>query len=183
MAFNHQNTLADKELCVTSIHEARHVVVACLLGVPFRRVTVIPDRRFAGHVTVYRKKPPSHVYPWNNAWNAAGAREYWTRHICAILAGSLAETLNTQHWCEQSRSDEYEVQKISDYFYLDPPTKRARWVNRLRFETLETLRTPEVWAAVRAVALALVKRSTLKGAEVRALVHVFLAPSVRKSHG
>jgi hypothetical protein len=44
------------------------------------------------------------------------------------------------------------------------------WVNRLRFQTLETLRNPDVWAMVDAVAQELVKQKTLDSAGVRALV-------------
>ena len=51
------------------------------------------------------------------------------------------------------------------------PKATRDWVNRLRFQTLEMLRTPDVWAAVDGVARALVRRNTLKGAEVRALVN------------
>ena len=41
----------------------------------------------------------------------------------------------------------------------------------LRFQMLETLRAPDVWAAVEVVAAELLQRNTLRGVEVRALVN------------
>jgi hypothetical protein len=97
---------------------------------------------------------------------------------CGALAGALAETLHTRCWQQQPTSDqntdEAKVWEIASYFYFDPPTKADEWVNRLRFQTLETLRTPEVWAAVDTIAQELVKRNTLNGTKVRALVRAAL---------
>jgi hypothetical protein len=84
----------------------------------------------------------------------------------------LAETLYTKCWQQQSVSDEdtdeAKAWEIADYFYT--PAKADRWVNRLRFKTLERLRMPDVQAAVDAVARELLRRKTLTAAKVRALV-------------
>jgi hypothetical protein len=66
------------------------------------------------------------------------------------------------------QTDEYQALAIADY--LDPPAKAGRWVNQLRFQTLEALRLPGVWSAVDTVAKALVNRQTLNGPRVHALV-------------
>jgi hypothetical protein len=157
-----------RELERTAFHESGHATIAVMMGVPFRRVTIVPDAQFAGHVDLGKVKPPSLVDPFNENWDVKAARPYWAARICSALAGALAETLYTRCWEQQSDSDEFAAWEIADCFY--PPAKAARWINRLRFQTLESLRMPDVQAAVDAVAQELVKRKTLTGAKVHSLV-------------
>lgn len=93
-------------------------------------------------------------------------------YACGALAGPLAETIHTHRYQHQDATDEdtdeFKAFEIADYF--DHPTGAARWVNQMRTQTLETLRTPDVWAAVVAVATELVTRKTLTGTRVRFLV-------------
>lgn len=159
---------AQRKLERIAFHEAGHAVAAILMDVPFRCVTIVPDETFAGQVVLGKKKPPAHVDPFNENWDVKAARQYWTGRICAALAGALAETLYTRCWEQQSDTDEFAAWEIADCFY--PAAKAARWINRLRFQTLETLRAVDVWAAVDAVALELVKRKTLNSSRVHSLV-------------
>jgi hypothetical protein len=146
--------------------------MAVLMGVPFRRVTIQPSAVFAGQVVLGKQEPPEHVDPYNPDWDVKVARQYWAGRICSALAGPLAETLHTRCWQQQPASDEHtdecKAWEIAEYF--DPPAKADRWLNKLRFQTLETLRTPATWTAVDAVARELLKRNTLRGAQVRTLV-------------
>jgi hypothetical protein len=161
-----------RELERTAAHEAGHAIFAVMMGIPFRRVTVIPNETFAGHVDLGKVEPPAHVDPFNENWDVKAARQYWAARICGALAGPLAETLYTKCWQQQSVSDEdtdeAKAWEIADYFYT--PAKAEIWVNRLRFQVLETLRAPDVQAAVEAVALELVKRKTLNSTQVHSLV-------------
>jgi hypothetical protein len=165
-------TPAPRQLKRTAYHEAGHAVAAVLMDVPFRRVTIVPDETFAGRVDLGKVEPPAHVDPFNENWDVKAARQYWAARICGALAGPLAETLYTKCWQQQSVSDEdtdeAKAWEIADYFYT--PAKADRWVNRLRFKTLERLRMPDVQAAVDAVARELLRRKTLTAAKVRALV-------------
>jgi hypothetical protein len=164
-------TNVSRQLETTAYHEAGHAVVAAMLGIPFQRVTIRPNAVYAARVTLAPGDPPAHVCPWNPDWDAKQARQYWKRQICGLLAGALAETLYTRCWQQQPASvehtDEHKVWMIASYF---DPTKAMAWVNQLRFQTLETLRAPHVWAAVDAVAQELVRAKTLDGADVLALV-------------
>lgn len=160
------------KLNATAYHEAGHAVVACLADIPFRHVTIKPTKVFAGHVQLSGRRP-SYANPWDpDTWQARAARQYWTRYVFALLAGALAETLYTKCWQQQAESDENtdecKAWQIADYF--DPPAKAGRWVNKVRFQVLEALRRPEIWAAVDAVARVLVERRELNRAEVQALV-------------
>lgn len=169
------------QLKTIAYHEAGHAVVAAMLGIPFQRVTIQPDTAYAGHVALAPGDPPECVSPWNPDWDVRQARQYWQRHICGLLAGALAETLHTRCWQQQPAedecTDESKALEIADYF--DPPAKAAHWVNQLRFKTLETLRAPQVWAAVDAVARELVRAKALDGADVLALVAAHAQPSAR----
>jgi hypothetical protein len=168
------NACARKKLETVAFHEAGHAVVAAMLGIPFQRVTIKPNAVYAARVTLAPADPPEHVCPWNPNWDAKQARQYWKRHVCGLLAGALAETLHTRCWQQQPASDvhtdEHKVWMIANYFNY--PTKAIAWVNQLRFQTLETLRAPQVWAAVDAVAQELVIRETLSSARVQTLVRV-----------
>ncbi|MBZ5621022.1 MAG: hypothetical protein LAQ69_20190 [Acidobacteriia bacterium] len=170
---------AQKKLETVAFHEAGHAVVAAMLGIPFQRVTIRPDAVYAGHVALGPGDPPERVCPWNPDWDVKQARQYWKRHICGLLAGALAETLHTRCWQQQpvddEHTDESKALEIADYF--DPPTKAMQWVNQLRFQTLETLRAPQVWAAVTTVAQELVRAKALDGAAVHALVCNRVRPS------
>jgi hypothetical protein len=170
-----------RQLKTIAYHEAGHAVVAAMLGIPFQRVTIRPNTVYAGRVTLAPGDPPEHVCPWNPDWDVRQARRYWKRHICGLLAGALAETLHTRCWQQQpvedESTDESKALEIADYF--DPPSKAQAWVNRLRFQTLETLRAPQVWAAVDAVAQELVRAKDLDGADVLALVAAHAPSSAR----
>jgi hypothetical protein len=155
-------TPAPRQLKRTAYHEAGHAVAAVLMDVPFRRVTILPDAQCAGRVDLANVEPPIHV---------KAARDHWARRICVFLAGPLAETLYSRCWQQQpisnEHTDEFKVWEIIACFDLRAKADR---VNRLRFQTLERLRAPDVWAVVEVVALELLKRKTLNSAQVHSLV-------------
>jgi hypothetical protein len=92
------------------------------------------------------------------------------------LAGPLAEGLQTQCWQDLPMNpgdDEYLAFEEAELLGMARGATHT-WINRLRFQTLELLRIPSVWAAVEAVAQALVKRKTLNSAAVHKLVRAAL---------
>jgi hypothetical protein len=168
-----------------AFHESGHAVAAALTGIEFTKVCLTPENKVCDShgmiVTGYVKthRPPDWVFPWN--WNTKQdvkrAREYFRSDICMTLAGPLGETLFTGVWQQETRGEDSDealamhTAEIARDAYLSWTPKDSRdYVNRLRWQMLETLRTPEVWAAVEVVARELVRRKTLTGAEVRALV-------------
>ena len=168
-------------------HESCHAVAAVLTGMEFTRVCLTPENKardsrgmvVQGYVKMHR--PPDWVFPWN--WNTkqdrGRAREYFRNSICMTLAGPLGETLFTGIWQQETRgedSDEAlamhtaEIARDSGAYPSWTPKDSRDYVNRLRFQMLETLRAADVWAAIGAVALELVKRKTLNSRRVRVLV-------------
>jgi len=168
-------------------HESCHAVAAILMGIEFTKVCLTPENKardshgmvVQGYVKMHR--PPDWVFPWN--WNTkqdrGRAREYFRNSICMTLAGPLGETLFTGIWQQETRgedSDEAlamhtaEIARDSGAYPSWTPKDSRDYVNRLRFQMLETLRAADVWAAIGAVALELVKRKTLNSRRVRVLV-------------
>jgi hypothetical protein len=166
-------------------HESCHAVAAILMGIEFTKVCLTPENKardshgmvVQGYVKMHR--PPDWVFPWN--WNTkqdrGRAREYFRNSIYMTLAGPLAETLFTGIWQQDTRgedSDEALAMDSADfardaYFSWTPKDSRD-YVNRLRWQMLETLRAPDVWAVVKVVALELVRRKTLNSTQVHSLV-------------
>lgn len=171
----------------TAFHEASHAVAGVIAGVEFTRVCLTPENKACdshgmvvqGYVKMHR--PPDWVFPWN--WNTKQdvkrAREYFRNSICMTLAGPLGETLFTGVWQQETRGEDSDealamytadIARDSGAYSSWTPKDSHDYVNRLRFQMLETLRAPDVWAAVNAVAVELVRRNTLTAAQVHSLV-------------
>ncbi len=190
---------AEKKLKQTAYHEAGHAVVACLMGIPFTSVTVAPGpvpvdefrRSTAGHINL-KATWPDWAIPDHPAFDPKRTRRFAARNVSMTVAGSLAETLYTRCWQqspglgqEGAGDDEFMAFEVAlTCNVARTPKGMHRWVDRLRFSTLETLRLPYVWAAVDAVARKLVKRKTLNSAQVHKLVSVTLPfePDEPKRH-
>jgi len=137
--------------------------------ISFRRVTVIPVPVRWSYIFARRGTP-------------ATSRPRATIGKCAsvLLAGPLAETLYNPMLAAAAhiRCDTDES-KHGHYVRFCPPAKADRWVNRLRFSTLEKLRAPDVWAMVEVVALELVRCKTLNSTQVAP----WLSAKARQSGG
>jgi len=117
-------------------------------------------------------KCPRWANPGYAAFAPKRARQYFAENISMTLAGPLAETLHTRCWTQPpgvDDDDEALAQEVASILTASPKATRD-WVNRLRFQMLEMLRDPDVWAKVDAVAQALVESKTLDSADIYALV-------------
>lgn len=166
-------------LTQTAYHEAGHAVFACLMNIGFKRVTVAPGpvpldefrRTTLGQLDLDGKWP-RFALPWEIEFDLQRARNYVRRNVCMTVAGSLAETLYSHCWRQsigEDGDDEFYAREAASIVTRSPKAARDL-VDRVRFLTLEMLRVPYVWAAVEAVAQKLVKRKTLRSAEVMELV-------------
>jgi len=195
-------TPSPRQLKRIAFHEAGHAVIGCLVGIPFTTVRLTPDNRVRdsqGMIklgSVKLKPVPDWVLPlnWSTNEDRKRARNYLKNNICMTLAGPLAETLHTGCWQQETRgegNDETlamlagEVAREWGVYLHWTPKDSQNWVNRLRFQILEILHDPRVWAAVALVARELVKHGTLRAKDVYPLVNqaVPRAPAVlrRKS--
>jgi hypothetical protein len=168
-----------------AFHEAGHAVAAVLTGMEFTRVCLTLENKVCdSHGMIVMgslklRRCPDWISPWN--WNTnqdvKRAREYFRNSIYMTLAGPLAETLFTGIWQQDTRgedSDEALAMDSADFArdaYPSWTPKDSRdYVNRLRWQMLETLRAVDVWAAVEVVARELCKRKTLNSTQVHSLV-------------
>ena len=168
-----------------AFHEAGHAVAAVLTGMEFTRVCLTLENKVRdshGMIvlgSLKLRRCPDWVSPqhWNTYQDLDRAREYFRNSIYMTLAGPLAETLFTGIWQQDTRGEDTDEALAMDsanfarnaYPSWTPKDSRE-YVNRLRWQMLETLRAPDLWAVVEMVALELVKRKTLTAAKVRALV-------------
>lgn len=176
---------AARKLEQTAYHEAGHAVVACLMGIPFTSVTVAPGpvpvdefrRTTMGQIN-FKFEWPEWAVPFHPDFDRKRTRKYVARNVCMTVARPLAETLRTRCWRQppgQEGDDEFMAFEVAlSCEVARTPKDTHRWVNHLRFSTLETLQLPHVWAAVDAVAQRLVKRKRLNSAEVHRLVSAAL---------
>ncbi len=109
-------------------------------------------------------------------WTSTQRAHVGTRpaNVAMTLAGPLAESLYTRCWHQspgQEGDDEWFAHEIATGLEVARTPKGTRqWVDRLRFTTLETLRTPYIWAAVTTLAKRLVERGTMTGTEAYTIV-------------
>jgi hypothetical protein len=190
---NMARSYAQRKLQTTAYHEAGHAVVACLMGIPFQRVTVAPGpvpvdqlRRTTLGQVEFDLEWPKWARLFHPTFDRKRTRQYAARNVCMTVAGPLAESLHLRCWTQppgDKGDDEFMAFEVAAACDVARTPKGTRnWINRLRFQTLETLRTPEVWAAVETVAQELATRKVLRGPEVHSLVNRALPCGV-KGHG
>lgn len=175
-----------EELPATAYHEAGHAVLHSLWDLPFERVEVFTDEhpappdlkgRYAGIVRSDSiANYPDWAMPWEASYRRNDAFKHWERLICISLAGALAEwrhSLNTG--CRMApftgRLDQKDIRTICQYVIGCPVMSVLKdWIATLKTRTWKLLNQAPVWAAVTAVAEALLDRAVLTRAEVQALV-------------
>lgn len=181
-----------KELRDTAYHEAGHAVLHVLFGIPFKTAEVFSDEHeppkelekdYVGIVRWDEDRSPLDYWPtWavsgGTGFRARRAVNYWTPFICMSLAGAQAEGRAAGRAAERSveRLDWADIRFVGrDLVGLDAAQLRD-WVSKLRPLTAATLGVPVVWAAVCAVAEALLQRWKLTAQEVEAITDAVCMP-------
>lgn len=158
-----------RKLRAVAHHEAGHAVIAHLMGIPFKSILVdhqpFTDEfgRPALGTIIFDREWPDWAIPCKPSFDRKRARDYAARDVRMTLAGPLAETLFTRCWQDlpmNEGDDEFMAFEVAELLYSQRKTQH-QWVNRLRFQTLELLMRPDVWAAVEALATALVQHQML----------------------
>jgi hypothetical protein len=168
----------DDQLSI-AFHEAGHAVLHVLLQIPFESAEIfnaknrapLESRHLAGQV----KRAD-----WLNYWQFDGhgpecEYDYAHREVAISLAGQIAEELYTGD--DKELGAAYDREHIRDIkMTLLPDSTKAEtkhWkagVKILWGFTERLLQRPEVWAAVKAVAYALLRRNRLSATAVRRIV-------------
>jgi hypothetical protein len=153
-----------KALRSTAFHEAGHAVVACLLGVPFRLVTIKPSEDSLGHVLHNRwpawADPDSERY---NQWRANWWFEIRTR---ISLAGQMAEAIcigrrprRYSHSADDDGAEDLALRLCGD------GEAASAWLHWLLIGVRRRLAQPQVWHAVEVIADELLNRKTISDKE------------------
>lgn len=154
----------------TAFHEAGHAVAACLHGYPFRLVTIEPRTASLGHVLFAK---------WSGEFHPDANNDRRTMRrvevmVTTALAGNAAQWILTRRndWVG-AREDNAHAVRMASYMCGDDDEALAL-VAYLRARVRNQLALAPNWAAVKAVAEALLERRTLRGGEARRLVRVAL---------
>jgi hypothetical protein len=166
---------ARKTLLRVAFHEASHAVVAYLKGISLRSIR-------AGHTplrdgTLGEIQFKSGRYPASLFDDYRRAREYVSDDILLTLAGPVGESIYLRTWVElpmDEGDDESTAYALSELIY-DQRKSQFDFVNRCRFQALQILLQPDVWAAVEALASVLMVRRKLTGEQACRIIRDALA--------
>jgi len=153
-------------------HEAGHAVVRCLLRLPFKRVTIIPTDENLGQVAGVTLpegyKPESDRGP--------KTRDRTEREIMARLAGMVAEGLLAESEVNAPGAwkDRQNAVDLAEFVTTSAEEAEA-YTEWLLCRTRNLLSLPWNWAAVQAVAQALLAERELGARRVRSIVKEAIA--------
>lgn len=162
-----------KKLTATAYHEAGHAIVHVRLGLPLKAATIVlnPEHETLGSATSGAK--PKTVEP---EWDTSKRTVTWLeKHIIAFLAGPAAEMRFTGRANHVGASRDYhDAVRYASFIHSDREALSAY----LRLQGIIAklyVTSPRWWPAIEAVAAALLKRRTLSGRAVRAIVRGVLS--------
>ena len=164
------NESDERRLAETAYHEVGHAVASYVLHVPFRRVSIIPDeeRGSLGHMRQSE---------WNEATrpDIACKSYHQTRRMeCSIqilYAGPFAGEMFTGGAFNEvgAGSDIDQIANMLGYMTADPE-EAAAIDTLMNIRARQLLRRPENWAAVKALAEALLERKELSARSAREVI-------------
>ena len=151
----------------TAYHEAGHAVAAILLEVKIKRVSIVPDPDGLTLGSVHHPRFGSNMHPDIDV--GLKARDTMEKQIIICFAGALTEKRikGRGNWIG-ARHHHQVAAALSTYINSDNSTleKHLAWL-WARTESMQ--RQPHFWAAVEAVAAALLERKELSGDEAHAI--------------
>lgn len=150
----------------TAYHEAGHAVIACIEGVKFRYVSIVPGEDFAGLVRLY--KLPEDV---ELGAGSTRARKQAEARIMMAFAGALA----TRHAFPRSRSGQASGPDLDMAFgcamaFTGSEDEMNAYVNWLHIRTKQMVESRLVWPLIEAVANALRERQSLNASDVKDII-------------
>jgi hypothetical protein len=139
----------------TAYHEAGHAVLALILGRPVERVSILPDRRFAGHCQFGKG-----VFRPTEDW--------LEREMLIALGGIAAEARHTGDyaWQGAARDQRY----VEELAVQRAGARRAERLQRRLLAKAEHLLAQQGhWRAVELIVAELLRCGTISGRAVRHL--------------
>ena len=157
----------------TATHEAGHAVVARLLGLQFKSVTIVASESALGCVSF--DPPPSWFTP-DTEWND-DIRRLAHAFIVVSLAGPVAESTLTGHDRPLVGSWDHDYSNIAELLLrTSGSAERASQLNdELLTRTRDTLSDSTVWRAVQHLAAVLLAEQTMDAARAVSEIATVLA--------
>jgi len=157
----------------TAIHEAGHAVMAHLQRVPFRYVSIVPDKETLGHVRL--GEWPQWAHPESSQYRERAAFDWFERRIRVDLAGQIAESYHLgrrlRFGMQHDNSNAGDAALHLCRGVEETADALLKW---LYLDTRDLLTAPPAWAAVEALATALMERRTMKATTARSMIRLAL---------
>lgn len=162
-----------KNLRYTAFHEAGHAVMAVLLKLPFRYVTIVPTAEFLGGCNF---RTPSYAQKLRlvaqnpNAWD----RDRLENEIIFYMGGAIAEKrISGRIEHTGSSSDRRCAADLATAaLRYAPPEEVAAYLKYLSVRASNLVNSPEVWEQVMLIAHRLLKSKKLTQTEVKEVLGV-----------
>jgi hypothetical protein len=169
-----------KALQNTAFHESGHAVVAFMLGVSFRSVTIRADAETESLGMVMLRDSPKWAIPDTEAYSDRCARAWFERTTQISLAGQISEAVRAGRRparYSHSSDNDHAVDRAIEISASDE--EASAWINWLFIRTRNMLGLPFVWAAVVALGRELMERETITGAAARMTIRNAMRPPGR----
>jgi hypothetical protein len=153
----------NKELWHTAVHEAGHAVAAYLTGTKIKVVTIKPDEKTLGYVrhaairhgVSETQRPLTDRFVNQAVVSFGGAVACMVMHLRDATSGDDNDSKAVENLCEAIALSPDETRHI---------------VTWLKVRTIGLLSVPPAKSAIRALATALVERTTLNGIEATSII-------------
>ena len=162
---------ADTQLQITAYHEAGHTVAAHALGAPVGRVTIVPTDEYNGaslHGRIISRREIV-AFEYGSISSFVG-ETVALRTVIIAFGGMVAQRrysphgLRRWHWS----TDHEHIRDIVYRVVGDDATEAKHWYGRALRRTERIIE--QRWREVDALALALLEKRTLSGAEATAAI-------------
>lgn len=173
--------MIDSELEATAYHEAGHAVAAYLLSCPIMHVSIVPNEEEGteGHcASGYGRHPPDFV-PEQMDDDDVATRRVLERRIMICFAGNAAERAfrgESDAVYPGSGSDFWRASELAGFVASEGSDECLAFQQWLHLQIDRRLTRPHIWAAVTAVATALLERKELSGQRVRQIIQTSFLP-------
>jgi ATP-dependent Zn protease len=160
---------SERERQATAYHEAGHAVVSVDVGLSVKYVAIHLDLVEGNAGVCQGGKSPSWAQP---EIDATGRTRRWIEQvIMVLLAGGEAERRFVGRRNHKGASSDYQkAVDIGSYICNGDMEETQAYLAWLAVRTRNLLAREDIWAAVKAVALALLVRSELSGREVKRII-------------
>jgi ATP-dependent Zn protease len=161
---NNPSLEKDNELKYTAFHEAGHVIACCELGLPFEKVSIIPDSQTGnpGRVKTCDQNPINYndKSPENLKLIAC--------EIMGLLSGDLAEARTRRTQTGKGSSVDYVEAFMRAHNYFGDSATAGDFCLKLRKQAEHLLNSQ--WPYVKDVAAELLKKKELSAPEVKLII-------------